>query len=408
MRHDDNLRFVFVCNTDRYSSMDALVQFRGSWDVRKLDTFTGDQTDIQSNFTNGWTVFKYKFDGCGSLLVRLEQASRPDTTCPKTTPILSPPSVAGIKINKIKLSEPNVLMLDYAEFKLDDEEWSQRPEEILRIDNTIRETLKIPRRGGAWKQPYSIPPSERRIRATVNLRFKFQSYIGLETKSMLALENLSSTVIHVNGTRIPTEDSDGSWWVDEAIKTVHIPPGTIQAGENIINLALPFGILTNIERVYLLGDFSVHLYQNLAVLESLNLDALTWGDITWQGLPFYVGNVLYDCEFSVPNSSHASTSSVTLSVPDFSSPVLAVHDFKGTKLGNIALQPRTLDLGQLKAGHHAITITAFGNRYNSFGHIHLQDGKTNDCWPDLWRSKYHPYYERIVLTHHSSGRLVDG
>jgi hypothetical protein len=54
-------------------------------------------------------------------------------------------------------------------------------------------------------------------------------------------------------------------------------------------------------------------------------------------------------------------------------------------LGRIAFQPHTLSL---PLDTRSIIITAFGNRYNAFGHIHLQDGSTDQCWPDIWRSRF--------------------
>lgn len=43
-------------------------------------------------------------------------------------------------------------------------------------------------------------------------------------------------------------------------------------------------------------------------------------------------------------------------------------------------------MGYWKAGTHEIEITAYGNRYNSFGHIHLPLRYRN-CGPGAWRSK---------------------
>jgi hypothetical protein len=176
--------------------------------------------------------------------------------------------------------------------------------------------------------------------------------------------------------------------VDEAIKTVPIPANIIKKGTNTIILSFPFGILSNIERIYFLGSFSVSLKPQPSILP-LDLKTLTWGDITTQGLPFYVGNVIYHCNFSSPSTvsfSALTSIATTLSVPSFSSPVLSIHDTSTSeKLGRIAFQPHTLSL---PADTQSISITAFGNRYNAFGHIHLQDGITDQCWPDIWRSRF--------------------
>ena len=136
------------------------------------------------------------------------------------------------------------------------------------------------------------------------------------------------------------------------------------------------------------------------LISPLDIASLSWGDVTTRGLPFYVGNVVYNYTFSLPNSP-SITHDLTLTVPQFSSPVLVVHSLpslternagagagsQAKKLGRIAFQPHTLHLGKFAAGTHRISITAYGNRYNAFGHFHLADGRTNQCWPDIWRSK---------------------
>ena len=88
------------------------------------------------------------------------------------------------------------------------------------------------------------------------------------------------------------------------------------------------------------------------------------------------------------DSEEKKKTKVTLSVPQFSSPVLTVKGHKEDKeeKEHIALQPHKLYLGELESGSHDIEITAYGNRYNSFGHIHTP-AWVGGCWPDRWRSK---------------------
>ncbi len=277
-------------------------------------------------------------------------------------------------------------MLDYAEYKLDDDPWL-KPTEILRIDNLIRGRLQIPRKGAAWKQPWAVPDSERAPRAHVTLRFSFNSTFTIISPTQLALDDASNITIILNNTILSTtEQREG--WVDEAINTLPIPPNTIRKGINSLTLSFPFGILTNVERFYLLGDFAVTLHP-YPHIQSLDMKSLTWGDITTQRLPFSAGNVIYHCKVIIPTScSSTSRQTTTLLVPRFSSPVLTVHNTKtNDKLGRIAFQPHTLPLGEVKEGNHKISITSFGNRYNAFGHLHLRDGITNQCWPDILRSK---------------------
>lgn len=386
IREDGNERFVFICNTDRNSPTNTTIHLKGSWKIIKLDTLSGDESVLQSEVKEGWTVFPNRFEGCASLLLRLQPLSPLELALVLQAAAEKEQSTAEIVLDSVTLAEPNVFMLDYAEYQMDDGEWSPRYE-ILQIDNNIRRRLNMPFKGSAWKQPWAVPESERAPKAKITTVFTFESFVDINDSSMLALEDAEKMVISVNEVLIPSSTKDQSgWWVDEAIKTVDIPPKTIKKGINKVSLTYPFGFLTNVERIYILGNFSVKVDGNTITMHPLNLKDVTWGNIVPQGLPFYVGNVIYNCHFSVPSHKELSSSTATLTVPTFSSPVLVVHDTEtSNKLGRIAFQPHTLDLGQLSAGKHSISITAFGNRYNAFGHIHLVDGITDVCWPDMWR-----------------------
>lgn len=388
IRQDRDERFVFICNTDRKFPLNTTIHLKGSWKVIKLDTLSGVDRVLKSHVHEGWTEFAYRFEGCASLLLRLQpKPASLDAFVPLAAAAVGE-STNKLTLEGIKLSEPNVLMLDYAEYQLDDGEWSPRYE-ILQIDNNIRRRLNMPFKGLAWKQPWTISESERAPVAKITTIFKFESFIDLDDASMLALEDAENMIISINDIVIPSSKKDHSgWWVDEAIKTVNVTLGTIKKGTNKVSLTYPFGILTNVERIYILGNFSVKVSGNALTMHPLDLASITWGDICPQGLPFYVGNITYDCIFTLPEPHPASKSTIALSVPQFSSPVLAVHDtISGTTLGRIAFQPHTLDLGKRAAGEHKISITAYGNRYNAFGHIHLVEGKTDVCFPDMWRSK---------------------
>ena len=392
MRQDGNEKYVFICNTDRNSPIMTKIELKGHWDVSKMDTFNGEEGLMSSQLVKDWTQLHHKFEGCASLLMRLRPRTRQSIA--ETLPLIKisekiPVLEGDVTLTKVELSEPNVLMLDYASYKLDsDEHWSDSTE-VLRIDNAIRDRLKLPHKGAAFRQPWSVPASERAPKTHVTMRFLIISALDGNKSTKLALEDIKGMKIKINRIELDSQNFDG-WWVDEDIRTLEIPAYIIRPGRNTLTLSFPFGILTNIERLYLLGDFCVGNRHN----SSLGTDSyylqqprtVSWGDITKQGLPFYAGNLTYICDISIPLTSPTTT--VHLSLPEYSSPVLtvALADTK-QKLGRIAFQPRTLDITSLGPGKHKIAITAFGNRYNSFGHVHLPDGLTNGCSPDTWRSR---------------------
>ncbi|KAH6664686.1 hypothetical protein B0J14DRAFT_607502 [Halenospora varia] len=359
---DDGRRFVFIVNRERNDAENTTINLKGEWALTALDTLTGTSEPIIGRITSGWTTFPHRFEGCSSLLLHL-------------TPLKSPPKLLPQPPPPCPSSQPHP--------HLPPTSWSA-PTEVLRIDNEIRSRLGMPRKGGAWRQPWTVPFSDREARTRVTMKFEFTSRFTISSVTRLALEDPHMMKVTLNNLPLtPPKVKKGevpAYWVDEAIQTIPIPGNTIKSGINTLTVSFPFGILTNIERLYILGEFSVHVDGRTASIAPLNPGLLNWGNIVDQGFPFYVGNVTYNINYYT-----ASSRSATLHVPDFSSPLLSITDGKsGKKIGNIAFQPRRLELGEGK-GIQRLSVTCYGNRFNSFGHIHMP-GWITACFPDVWRS----------------------
>lgn len=373
MRADGEDRYLFVCNTDRVQPRKCRVDIRGSWSVTLLDTLSGKSYAFETVVDNGWTRFNHHFDGCASLLLRLFP-----TTGKTTLPALKIPAweVSHELVNcKASLSEPNVLLLDIASHKLDHETEWETPEEILRIDNVAREKLGFRLKKDAFAQPWTTAKTKPKHR--ISLRFAFQSAVDV-IGSELALENASFTDIFLDGEAVVSEPT--GHWVDECITTHPLP--AFKAGAHELILELPFTASTNLERVYILGDFGVDLRGRKATIVPLELEKLSIGDYTSQGLPFYAGNVHYEFKLDITGNG---TSRTAIQLPRFAAPLLAV-ELDGQDVGKIAFQPHILDLGQLKSGEYSLKITSFGNRDHAFGAVHLPDGLTKWYGPDAFRT----------------------
>ena len=59
----------------------------------------------------------------------------------------------------------------------------------------------------------------------------------------------------------------------------------------------------------------------------------------------------------------------------------------GNPAGRIAFAPYSLDLGTLDAGTHEVAVTAFGNRFNAFGCVHLCNPKFTWFGTPAWRTE---------------------
>lgn len=153
-------------------------------------------------------------------------------------------------------------------------EWSEK-EEILRLDNQIREELGYPRRADAYAQPWIYGKQEYEHR--VSLRFHINSEIDI-TDVRLALENADITEVFWNNRKI--EDPAEGYYVDKQIRTVKLDG--VKTGENILEVHIPYHANVNVEAMYLLGDFGVKVGGCTAVLTE-PVRELAFGDICTQG-----------------------------------------------------------------------------------------------------------------------------
>lgn len=266
--------------------------------------------------------------------------------------------------------EPNVVLLDLAEYALDGEPF-QEQEELLRLDDICRRRLGYTERRGWYEQPWTLKPEP--AEHTLALRFRFCA--ACEFRNIrLALEQAAAAEIVLNGAAVPNEIT--GWYVDEAIKTLNLPP--VRLGENVLTVTIPFGKSTNVEAHYLLGDFNVRLEGVEKTLVPAS-NKIGFSSITGQGMPFYGGNLVYSAEIEVPAGD------LEIRLSRYRGALVRIR-LDGTDCGVIAFDPFRLVIPGVEKGRHRIEMKLFGNRYNTFGALHeTADWPIAD--PDLWRTK---------------------
>lgn len=376
VRAEGDTRYVFLChgekpeNPDVCPREDIVLRIRGEWKVRRMDTATGEIAPLHVAYEKGRTVLRYAFYAYDSLLIELTPGraeAGEDAPAEKKFDYY-----ALWHPVEIALSEPNVLLLDTAQYAFDDEENWRDEEELLRADDAFREELGYPLRKKEVAQPWVVPDEP----ITHYLRLKFTVHSEMEIKApQLAMEKTESVEIAVNG--CPVDNASVGWFVDESIKKVQLPD--LPAGDSVIELTLPFGRRSNVEWCYLLGDFGVRV-QGAEKTVIPPVRRLGFGDWTTQGLPFYCGNVTYKIPVRVEKDT------LTIRVPQYRGSVLGM-EMDGVRQGDMAYAPYEYTFTNLQPGEHEVGITVYGNRVNGFGCVHNCDDSTSWFGPDCWRSE---------------------
>lgn len=392
LRADGDGRWLFIAHgTEPYNKhvsghQDLRIRIKGQWNAVVYNTMTGETETICQSLTGNDTELSCRLYDYDSLLVWLEPVGHPAEAAVEQTDDMAVLQET-IREKKVEnsglmkqislpdtvpytLSEPNVLLLDQAEYALDDGEW-QPKEEILRLDVICRKKLGWPSRGEHIAQPWSV--EEEPITHTVRLRWHIHSQIDY-AGAQLAIEDAENLKLVWNGKEV--DNTVTGWYVDKSIKTVALPE--IRQGENVLEAVIPFGKRTGMEWAYLLGDFGVEVLGKYAGIVAPRKE-LAFGNIAVQGLPFYGGNITYHVPIETARGVLRVRSSQYKGVMqevslDEKEPIPMIYP------------PYTVELGAVEAGTHTIDFTLYGHRRNSFGPVHLTDLKNDWIGPFAWRT----------------------
>ncbi len=372
LRQEGECQWLFIgqANKNGEYTLPRRLQFKmaGLWTPTVYDTMRGETYPAEYTHKNGSTLIEQTMYNHDSLLLHLQPAQ--NTKNEAIPPWVAPEYTEQqqyLQAVPVTLQEPNVLLLDMAEYALDDAPW-QPKEEILRIGEGLRMALGgAPMAGGVATQPWAQPKAaEEHI---LRLRYRFNSQIEVKNAA-LGIENATAAKITFNGQ--PAGKICG-WYTHPSIQKVELPP--VQAGENILELVMPFGPRTEPEVCYLLGDFGVQV----AGCESTvtpPVKRLHFGDITRQGLPFYGGNITYHLQIAPAKGP------LSISVTHYAGALIKAA-VGGKPLPPICFAPYR---AELPADAKQVDLTFVGTRINTFGQLHSV--KRQGVWwgPDTWRT----------------------
>lgn len=396
-------------NADLPVREDLTITIRGEWKVTVYDTLAGTSYEIDHIWKNGNTRISYTMYDQDSLLLFLKAgAGEEDSVCSDADTVCDDTDAgsrgvdaegtgadasrctadAGCKTadegdkgwenvripaeNKVRFSEPNVSILDMAEYRFDNGKW-QEAEEILRIDNLFRGRLGYPMRMEAFAQPWTRS-TEEPFEHTLFLRYSLECGCTLEG-CHLAMENGPDTRLLLDGE--PVANKEDGWYTDHCIHTVPLP--RLTEGLHVLQAEIPYNSRTNVENMFILGNFTVEVKGIRQILQKRE-DRIGFGDLTRQGYPFYGGNVTYEIPFVSDGSEYEVSATM------FRSPLLSIA-VDGKKVGRIAFSPYCCALGQVAVGEHVLEVTVYGNRVNTFGTVHNCNQTETWYGPNAWRTE---------------------
>ncbi len=385
LRKDNDVYWFFLAHYERsyhkptvdMARADHLtIVFDGKYKPTLYNTIQGTTEDIPYEIKDGKTYIHkriYQFD---SLLVCLEESDAEtfssgvsfDNSAPLSTNLnyKGLGMVSGASDNRkvlktidfkenvsYKRSEDNVLIIDMALYKLDDEsEWSPT-EEILRIDERCRQILGFPKADGRDIQPWALPDEPPCHYITIKYTFRSTAEI-----KDVCIAGEEAEYIIFNGKT--AELKECGYYVDKSIKKYRL--GTIEKGENTVEIKAPITKRISLENYFILGDFDVSV-RGCVQTVSAKSSTIGFSDITSQGMPFYGGNISYKSKIDVPKGT------LKIRANRYRGALVKVY-LDGKDCGNIVYPPYVLEVPNVNKGEHTIEFKLFGNRINTFGPLH--------------------------------------
>ena len=379
-RVDGNDEWLFIARfDDKYPYDDLLhgnaelkpieftIKIKGEYIPSYYNTINGEIEEISYEIKNGYTFVYRTVYANDSILLKLNKLTDKNATSFKVDKydFSKPTKVISYKdaVN-YTLSEPNVFVLDIAEYSIDGGEFMPK-EELSRIDLALRNKYNYPLANGCDTQPWVI--GKETLFHYPTLKFTFESEISAPCK--LAYEGVTEIVF--NGEKVDV-NVDG-YFTDRHIYTTKLP--NIKVGVNELIVKVPFGKRTSLENMFILGDFGVAVSGAVAKIIS-KPQKITFGALTHQGLPFYGANVTYETQIDVENCD------LLIDCAKFKGSLISV-DIDGVTVGKIAYKPNTLFVKDVKKGVHTVKFTVFLSRINCFSALH---NISNPIWigPNIW------------------------
>ncbi|MCE5251779.1 hypothetical protein LLG96_16340 [bacterium] len=360
---------LFLANTSRSETADVTITVDAVGGVVELDPVTGRGYRYASKLSEGRTVIETTLNPAGSRIFLIDQTQ---TSVSALTENISEEILTIEGPYAFDRLHENVLTIDRCSLEFDGKK-------ILTNVPVWKARREIWRHTGIDEfdgyQPWLIETKNVRTRTNRTvLTFTFEAR-GIPEHLELSMESAEKFTIEINGTTI--EPFAGKWHIDRNIPALDLS-GHVIEGTNTIKATTDFLWDTEIENVYIVGDFAVGKEEEgfPIITEKETLDAGSWVD---QGYPFYSGSMIYKMEFEL-GSIESDRYEIDLSGAKGSTFFVVVNE---TEVGEISFPPYRGDItGALKQGVNTIEIEVISTLRNTLGPLHHIDGD-NLKWAGL-------------------------
>jgi hypothetical protein len=363
-REFDGFRLVFLANADPAATVEASLELTGG-SAEEWDPISGAVKPYPFERRGGRVGLSFSLPPAGSLLLCVKDAKAKPVD-PAPAPVWQ--EVAPEGVLAVEPLGPNVLTLDYCDLVL-----GGRTEKDLYFYDAQRKTFQA---HGLDRNPWD---SAVQYKTNILDKDKFPAGSGFEAVFAFravkgdahdfaglkaVVERPALFRVAINGKEVTA--LPGEWWLDRGFGVFPIGPHVVSGLNRLTVRARPFTIHSELEPVYLRGDFRlVPAARGFEVHPPAPLAAGSWKA---QGRPFDAAGVRYTRTFAIP--ALAAGESYRLDLGPWLGATAEVF-VNGRPAGTAAFPPHRLDLtAALTAGANEIAVVVTGTLKNTLGPFH--------------------------------------
>jgi hypothetical protein len=359
--------FYFLCNTSLEETYSAELRIRKKGDVKLWNLFSGKIEKIPYRIENDCTILNLEFHPVSSYLISLDENIQPEEFKIKEFKLRR--KIKLKKTWKIEKQDLNSLTLDFCQYKIENENWSEKVP-VFEVQKSAEE------RGESKK---------------VELKFEFWTGF-IPEEIYLILENPEIYKIYLNKKEIP--DKGKGYYLDIAFRKIDIKK-YLKKGKNILVLSCKFfnpkkkGTLiflengVELESVYIVGNFSVEKKKKNYLLTPPKKNVKN-GDLVFQGYPFFAGSINLFQEIKIKKEKNEK---IFLNFEKISATTTKIT-INGKEAGIIFMKPYKLEISKfLKDGKNSLEIELTNSLRNLLGPHHHISGELTGVGPGSFQDK---------------------
>lgn len=358
-RRDGARELFFIVNQDQEAGRDVQIRLSGAGYLELWDPFTGDREPYPAAAQDGRMRLDLSLPPAGSALLVMDRDREPvtDVTRPRWQVAATVELPDHWQIQRL---DPNAMTLDRCALRLEDGPWGKE--------------------GPVWQAHREAVMAGTGTRFT--LRFTFHAEVKPSVIE-LVVEQARRYEISVNGQPVPYREL--GYWRDISFDRVDIAP-YVQVGENTIELAGVVAEDTELEDIYLIGDFGVSARRigperhgvagmdfdryapEFRIVEE-QATGRSWS-LNERGYPFFAGTLALKQTVSWSGEGEQ----VLLALDELHAIVAEVW-VNGAQAGVILLPPHEVDVTPwLRAGENEIEVRLVTSLRNLLGPLHRKGG----------------------------------